>query len=348
MSPDGLAVRLLIHLVAWFVRQPALGCALRPRVPAARSTTAAMRWLSGVLVVAGLLAAQPALAQDVLAVPSLDGRRVIDQTGTLTPPQTEVLADKLKAIETKRGSQVVVLMVPTTQPEDIAAYAQRVGETWKIGRRGVGDGLLIVVAKDDRRATIATAKALEGAVPDVAAARIIREQLTPAFRAGDYAGGLNSSVDRLAERIAGEGLPEPAAPSARPARPANGFDLDNVSPFLFIVVPLIGGLLTRVLGRKGGALLTGGLVGGIGWWLTASALVAGGAALVAMFLVGVLGLGSGRSGIGPVVWGGGGGFGSGGGLGGGFGGGAAGSGGGGGFSSGGGGDFGGGGASGSW
>ncbi|MEP7058178.1 MAG: TPM domain-containing protein [Caldimonas sp.] len=272
-------------------------------------------------------------------MPPLSGR-VIDQTGTLTAAQIAALSGKLEAIETQRGSQLVVLMVPTTAPEDIAAYAQRIADAWKIGRRQVGDGLLIVVAKNDRRIRIEVAKALEGAVPDAAAGRVISEQIAPAFKAGDYAGGLNTAVDRIGERIAGEGLAPPTS-HASGAKPARGFDLQDIAIVLFVGVPILGALLTGVLGRKLGALATGGAVGGIGWFLTASALVAGGAGLLALFLVGVMGVGGrgSRLGGGPIIWGGGGG-----GLGGGFGGG----GGGGGFSSGGGGDFGGGGASGRW
>ena len=298
-----------------------------------------MRWLPALATAAALLVGGAAPAQDLVPVPPLSGR-VIDQTSTLTPQQTQALSDKLAAIEQKQGAQVVVLIVPTTAPEDIAAFTQRVGDSYKIGRRGIGDGLLIVVAKNDRRVDIAPAKTLEGAVPDLLANRIIGEQIAPAFKAGDYAGGLNRAVDSVAKAIAGEGL---ALPSPRPQggdHPGHGFDLQDLAIFLFVGVPILGGILTRLFGRKGGALLTGGAVGGIGWLLTTSLLVAGGAGIVALFLVGVMGFGSGggRGGIGPVLWGGGfgGGFGSGGG------------GGSGGFSSGGGGDFGGGGASGSW
>ena len=127
-------------------------------------------------------------AQDVLPVPPLSAP-VIDQTATLDEAQRAALIAKLAAIEQQTGSQIVVLMVPSTQPEDIAAYSQRVGDSWKIGRRDIGDGLLIVVAKSDRRVRIEVAKALEGAVPDLAAKRIIDAQISPAFRAGDYAGG---------------------------------------------------------------------------------------------------------------------------------------------------------------
>ncbi|MEO7335401.1 MAG: TPM domain-containing protein [Caldimonas sp.] len=299
-----------------------------------------LRRLLAVLFWALLAASFGAIAQEVLPVPTLTGR-VIDQTGTLTPDQVAALTSKLEAIQTRRGSQVVVLIVPTTLPEDIAAYAQRIGDAWKIGRRQIGDGLLLVIAKNDRRVRIEVAKALEGAIPDAAAGRIISEQMTPAFRSGDYAGGLNAAVDQIAQRIANEGL---ALPSDRPGSSRNdarGFDIQTIAIFLFVGVPIVGGILTGVFGRKLGSLLTGGAVGGIGWFLTASALIAGGAGLLALFLVGVMGVGSGRGGRmgsgGPIIWGGGGG-------GGGFGGG----GGGGGFSSGGGGDFGGGGASGRW
>ena len=281
-----------------------------------------------------------AQAQNLVPVSPLSGR-VIDQTNTLTAAQAQAITTKLAAIETRRGSQLVVLIVPTTAPEDIESFTQRVGDAWKLGRRDVGDGLLIVLAKNDRAVRIAPAKSLEGAVPDVAAGRIISQQMLPAFRNGDYAGGLNAAIDKIEQRIAGESLAEPTPREQRGTGSggAAGFDWQDLAIFLFVGVPIVGAVLTGIFGRKLGTLLTGGAVGGIGWWLTASLLVAGGAALVALFLVGVMGMGTGRIGRtgrgGPVIWGGGGG---------GFGGG----GGGGGFSSGGGGDFGGGGASGRW
>lgn len=287
-------------------------------------------------VVASLLwLATAAFAQDMLPVPPLSGP-VVDQTGTLTPAQAQALTAKLEAIETQRGAQLVVLIVPTTQPEDIATYGQRVADTWKVGRRDVGDGLVIVVAKNDRRINIEVAKTLEGAIPDVLAGRIINDQIKPAFRANDYAGGLNAAIDRLDKAIGGEALPAPTGKGGGNANrgPFGGFDIQDLAIFLFVAVPIVGAILTGIFGRKLGSLLTGGAVGGIAWFLTASLLVAGGAGLIALILIGVMGVGSGRSGRGgPIIWGGGGG---------GFGGG------GGGFRSGGGGDFGGGGASGSW
>ena len=277
-----------------------------------------------------------------LPVPPLSGR-VIDQTGTLSAAQAQALDAKLAAFEAQAGPQIVLLLVPATAPEDIAAYAQRVADQWKIGRRDVGDGVLLVVAKDERRVRIEVAKALEGAIPDLAARQIIDRAIRPAFRADDYAGGLNAAVDLLVQRIRGEDLPLPGA--SERARP--GLQWEELGMFLFVAVPLIGTVLGRIVGRKLGAVLTAGAAGGIAWFLTASVLLAVGAGVVALVLVAVFGIGSALRSLGghrggPTIggWSGGGGFGGGGG---GFGGG-----GGGGFSSGGGGDFGGGGASGDW
>ncbi|HEX2013501.1 MAG TPA: TPM domain-containing protein [Roseateles sp.] len=301
-----------------------------------------MRWLLMLVLCAWQLLAG---AQDLRPVPGLSGR-VIDSTGTLTAAQRQALDDKLAAFERAAGPQIVILMLAATAPEDITDYTQRVGDAWKLGRREVGDGVLIVVAKDERKVRIAVAKALEGAVPDLAARQIIQNAITPAFRQGDYAGGLNQAVDQLQARIRGENLP---APKARPAGSGggkgSGFDIEELAALFFIAVPVLGALLTGMLGRKLGSLATGGAAGTLGWFLSASLVVAGLAGVAALVLVGVLGIGAARgigsrggrtgAGHGPVIWGGGGGGGWGGGDGGGF-------------SSGGGGDFGGGGASGDW
>ncbi|RQO55853.1 hypothetical protein DBR47_18420 [Paucibacter sp. KBW04] len=288
----------------------------------------------------GLSWALPSWAQDVLPVPALSGR-VIDQTGTLSPAQQSALEAKLAAFEQSAGSQLVILIVPSSQPEDIAAYAQRVGDSWKIGRKGVGDGVLLVVAKDDRKVRIEVAKALEGAIPDLAASLIIREAITPAFRKGDYAGGLNLAVDQMSAKIRGEDLPLPSQGQRGQAPASQGFNFEELGALFFIGVPVLGAVLTGIFGRKLGTVMTGGAAGLIGWVVVSSLIAAGLAAVLAMILVGVMGgSGAGRrgGGSGPIIFGGGGG---------GFGGGGGG-GGGGGFSSGGGGDFGGGGASGDW
>lgn len=294
-----------------------------------------LRW---VVALVALCAAVPVQAQDVLPVPALSAR-VIDQTGALSPEQRSALEAKLAAFEGSHGAQIAVLIVPSTAPEELADYAQRVGDAWKLGRADVGDGVLVVVALEQRRVRIAVAKALQGAIPDLAARQIIEQQIRPAFRGGDYAGGLNAAVDQLFTRITNEGLP---APAARP-QAQQGLQLEELAMFFFVAVPIAGAVLTGLFGRKLGSLLTAAGAGGIGWWFSASLLVALGAGLVALVLVGIFGIGSAARRLGsrgrslPHIggWGGGGGWSGGGG-------------GGGGFSSGGGGDFDGGGASGDW
>ncbi len=291
-----------------------------------------MSWRVGALAVVFLLGCAAAFAQEVQPVPRLSAR-VIDQTGTLDAPQQVALNAKLELFEQQSGSQVVVLLVPSTLPEDIAAYSQRVADTWKIGRRGIGDGLLIVVAKGDRRVRIEVAKTLEGAIPDLAAQRIIDAQITPAFRAGNYAGGLNAAVDQLAALIRGEALPEPASQGTGGS--GNGDSHNDPFALIFLAMVFIGPFFVRVFGRKVGALgaATGGAA--LGWWLTTSVLVAIGAGLAALLYVALVGMRRGQQ-----AWSSDGSSGSWGG--------AHRGGGGGGFSSGGGGDFGGGGASGNW
>jgi uncharacterized protein len=205
----------------------------------------ALRWL---LLCWALLGTVLAYAQDVLPVPALSAR-VIDQTATLSDAQRVALEGKLAAFEAQAGPQIVLLLVPATAPEDIAAYAQRVADSWKIGRRDVGDGVLLVVSKGDRRVRIEVAKALEGAIPDLAARQIIDNALRPAFRADDYAGGLNAAIDQLMARIKGEHLPAPV----RGANPDPlSLPLDQLPMLLFFVVPLAGGLLSRLLRPQAG------------------------------------------------------------------------------------------------
>ncbi len=272
-----------------------------------------------------------ALAVDVLPVPPLNGR-VVDTAQGLDAAQASALSDKLAKLEKETGSQLVVLIVPTTAPEDIGAYAQRVADQWKLGRKDVGDGLLLLVALNDRTVRIEVAKALEGAVPDVIAFRIIDQAIVPAFRQGDRAGGLNRAVDMLGQAIRGEGLPAPTPTSS--TRGNQGVQLQDLLVFGLIGAPIVFGVLQTVLGRKIAAALTGLVGGGVVWWITAS-LALGGVAWVLLSMF-ALAMGSGGRG----GWGGPGGFGGGGW--------SSGGGGGDGFSSGGGGDFGGGGASGRW
>lgn len=285
------------------------------------------------LIFAALLPWQAVLAQPLQPVPALTAR-VIDQTGTLSAAQTEAIEARLRSLEEKSGSQVVVLMVPTTAPEDIAPYAHRVASDWKIGRKDVGDGLLIVIAKDDRRMRMEVARALEGAIPDLVAARIIDQQMAPFFRQNDYAGGILAAIDQVGARIAGEYLPAPSQQRSA----ADDVDLEGMAIFLFFGVMVIGPVIRRIFGNKFGSVLVGGATGLLAYLFTASLLLAGLAAVVALLLtlLSNSGKGGGRGGGGPFIGGGG------------FGGGRSGGFGGGGFRSGGGGSFGGGGASGRW
>ncbi|NCP39902.1 MAG: YgcG family protein [Rhodoferax sp.] len=291
-----------------------------------------MIWLARVFTAWALFLG---LAQAQLAVPALTGH-VVDSVGVLQDGPRQALEAKLAAFEQTKGSQVVVLVVPTTQPEDIASYANRVGNTWKIGRKAVGDGVLLIAAVNDRKLRIEVAKTLEGAIPDLAAKRIIDQSITPYFRQGDYAAGLNVGTDQIMALIKGEALPEP--PLRQGARDSGkaGFDWTEFAVFMFFAVPVLGTVVKNIFGSRLGSLLAGAFAGGMAFWLTTSLLIAG-AAGVAGLLFTLL-----SNSAPPRRNGYGGGFGSGngGGHGGGFGGG--------GFSSGGGGDFGGGGASGGW
>ena len=202
----------------------------------------AHHWVRALTAAAlALLLATWAGAQALVPVPTLTAR-VMDSTGTLDPAARQALEDKLAAFERERGTQIVVLMLPSTQPEDIASYVQRVGDAWKIGRKDVGDGVLLVVAKDDRKVRIATAKTLEGAIPDLAARRIIDEAITPAFKRGDFAGGLSGGVDLITKLVSGEQLPPPTQPQSGDFGPSS---LEDWLPFLvfaFFAIPIAAGV----------------------------------------------------------------------------------------------------------
>jgi uncharacterized protein len=257
-----------------------------------------------------LLLALPAWAQ--VAVPPLKGR-VTDLTGTLKPDQIASLEQMLQSFEARKGSQITVLMVPTTQPETIEQYALRVAEQWKIGRKNVDDGAILVVAKDDRAARIEVGYGLEGALNDATVSRIGREVMAPRFREGDYFGGISAAVDRMIRVIDGEPLPEPRA-----GPQVEGGTLQML-PVLFILALVGGAILRRAFGRVFGSVATGGAVGVVAWLLVGTLAIALLAGIVALFftLVGGMG-GSGRRYYGGPPGGfGGGGFGGGGGLGGG-------------------------------
>lgn len=279
-------------------------------------------WL-GLLV---LLLSWPALAEQV--VPRLQAR-VTDLTATLTPAERDALEQRLAAFETEKGSQLAVLIVPTTQPEGIEQYAIRVAESWKLGRKGVDDGVLLLVAKDDRAVRIEVGYGLEGAIPDAVAKRIVEELIVPRFREGDYHGGIVAGVEALIKLISGEALPLTAG--GKQTHPGVHF-FENTLPVAMMFVFVLGGLLRTLLGRLPGASVAGGVAFFGAWLLLGSLLAPVVIALIAFVITLAGGGGGGGYRVGGGYRGGGGGFGGRGG---------------GGFSGGGGG-FGGGGASGRW
>jgi uncharacterized protein len=278
------------------------------------------------------LAGYGALAQAEVAVPPLQAR-VTDVTGTLSGDQRATLERELAEFEARKGAQIAVLLVPTTEPETIEQYGIRVGEARKVGRKGVDDGAILIVAINDRALRIEVGYGLEGVIPDAVAKRVVSEVIVPFFKQGDYYGGIHAGVQRLMRLIEGEPLPPPSA------RDPSWTGIEQALPFAFIAVFVLGGMLRALFGRLLGAAAASGISTVIIWFIVGSLAVAIGLGVLVFLFTLILGL-SGRGGYGG--WSSRrGGFGSGGFGGGGFGGGGGGW-------SGGGGGFGGGGASGRW
>ena len=269
-----------------------------------------------------LLFASGSLRAELVPVPALQ-QRVTDLTQTLTSEQQSQLEAKLAAFEQQKGSQIAVLIVPTTAPEAIEQFSIRVVDAWKLGREKQDDGVLLLVAKDDRKMRIEVGYGLEGAIPDVYAKRIISEIMAPSFRQGDFYGGINNAVEQVIKLISGEQLPAPTQ-----SKPSSG-KLWDMLYVVFIGAFVLGGILRAIFGKFVGGVLNGGIIGMLIWFFGGGLIVAIVLAIIAFFLTF-----AGASGLGHA-----------GGLGGGYGGGYGGSGG---WSGGGGGGFGGGGASGSW
>jgi uncharacterized protein len=271
------------------------------------------------------LAAIAGAARAEVPIPPVKAR-VTDLTGTLSAQQIGELESRIAAYEARRGSQIAVLMLSTTKPEEIEQYSIRVAEAWKIGRKGVDDGLILVVAKDDRRLRIEVGYGLEGVIPDSLAKRVIDEAITPRFRAGDFYGGVRDGVDQLIRLAEGEKLPPPAAARGDQLAPGDAFSY-IVPAIMFAVIA--GAILKAMLGRFPGSIATGAGLGLIAWLIFGLGIAA--LAAVIGFLLAFTNTGSGRGGnwsSGGGSWGGGSSGGS--------------------WSGGGGGGFGGGGSSGSW
>ncbi|MBB1088481.1 TPM domain-containing protein [Lysobacter sp. SG-8] len=249
--------------------------------------SAVVVWLVAALA---LCSPGPAAAQALAPLPALDSP-VVDTTATLDPAARQALETRARDLQRRKGSQLQVLIVPSTQPEDIAQYAVRAFDAWRLGREGVDDGVLLVVAKDDRRVRIEVGYGLEGAIPDATAHRVIQEYLVPKFRQGDYAGGIGDASAVLAGLIEGEPLPAPMAPE--PRRPGSGNWLLGLVA-AFFVAQLARVMLARLPAVPRG-VIGGGLSAGAAWWLSSAWLVGGFGGLVG-FLVGIAGLGGGGGG----------------------------------------------------
>jgi uncharacterized protein len=217
-----------------------------------------------------------------VAVPPLSGR-VVDQTGTLSSSDIDSLTQTLRALELRKGSQIAVLIVPTTQPETIEQYSIRAAEAWKIGRKKIDDGALLVIAKDDRKLRIEVGYGLEGVLNDATTKRIIDEIITPKFRSGDFAGGISAGVDRIIGVIDGEPLPAPAPPPSRRVDSDSALFqfLNPLNPFTIIFILLLGGASRRLFGRLFGSLASGGLIGLLVWFVFGSLILSALAGIVA-------------------------------------------------------------------
>lgn len=283
-----------------------------------------LRYLYAAALVLLLMPSLVLAGAQQVAIPAL-AARVTDLTNTLSAEQQSALESRLAQFEQQEGSQMAILLVPSTRPEAIEQYSIRVVDEWKLGRKGVDDGILILVAKNDREMRIEVGYGLEGVIPDAIANRIIEETMVPYFRQGDFYGGLSAAVEQLAGLVAGEPLPAPQARSASP--------WEGMLPALLIGGLIVGAILRSIFGNFLGGAMNGGLIGFAVWILGGGLLVALVLAIIAFVITLSGGLGA-MHGMGRGTYGGGGFGGSGGFGGGGF--------------SGGGGGFGGGGASGSW
>ena len=216
-----------------------------------------------------------------VAVPPLTGR-VVDLTGTLAASDVTSLTQRLRDFETRKGSQIAVLIVPTTQPETIEQFSIRVAEAWKVGRKKIDDGAILLIAKNDRHLRIEVGYGLEGSLTDATSRRIIDEDITPKFKSGDFAGGISAGINRMIGLINGEKLPEPEQPHW------DGINFDVFNPFWLFFAFVISGIFRHALGRLIGSIATGGAVAILVWFLFggfAAALGIGVLAFIVAFIV---------------------------------------------------------------
>lgn len=251
------------------------------------------RWLCTLILLAGFGIVHA--AGELVAIPPLTSR-VVDLSATLSAEQQAALENRLREFEQRKGSQIAVLIVPSTRPEAIEQYAIRVAEQWKVGRKKVDDGAILVVARNDRAVRIEVGYGLEGALNDATVKRIIDDIIVPRFRQNDYDGGINAGVDGMIKVIDGEPLPA----AGRPSQTGDIPDVGQLLPVVLVAAVALGGVLRSMFGRMGGAVATGGLIGLAAWFiagLLSSAILAG----IVGFLFALLG--GGHGGLGGVFLG---------------------------------------------
>jgi len=244
-------------------------------------------------------------AQAEVAIPPLK-QRVTDLTSTLDATQIQTLESKLAAFEKAKGSQIAVLVLPTTQPEVIEQFAIRVVEVWKLGRKGVDDGVLLLIAKDDRKLRIEVGYGLEGALNDATAKRIVAEVISPLFKQGDFYGGIDAGVTSIIKVIDGEPLPPPTSQTDSQSFGSGTDSLGNLLGIGFVIFMMGNIILRQMLGRLPSGLLVGGAIGAIAWFMLLSLGIAVVVGVIAFIFSLMFGSNVGGSGL-PVGWGGGGG-----------------------------------------
>ncbi len=242
--------------------------------------------LRRLLLLAILFIALPSWAE--VSIPTLS-QPVTDLTGTLSAAEVSAIEAQIQQLEATKGSQIAVLIVATTMPEVIEQYAIRVVDQWQLGREGIDDGVLLLVAKDDRKLRIEVGYGLEGVIPDAIAKRVIAETITPKFKQQQFANGISAGVGQLAQLIDGEPLPPP---SMRRQQSAESFD--SYIPMIFFTLVFLGPIMRSIFGRILGAMATGGLAG-FGFWAITAAFFGSSLVGIIVFLLVLLFSGGGRS-----------------------------------------------------
>ena len=260
------------------------------RAPSRRSQRGRLiNWARAALVAAcvGLASTFGSVqAQDLQSLPEVRAP-VVDTTGSLSADQIGRLVAELRAFEQKKGSQISIVFVSTTQPEAIEQYSMRLAEQVKAGRSKVDDGVLILVVVTDRKTRIEVGYGLEGAIPDIVANQIRREVMNPYFRNNDFYGGVRAGAGALMKRIEGESLPPAWQPDSKGAEDSD--QTGWIVPAVLLILAF-GGILRKIFGRLAASGVVAGAAG-VGAWLVTSVAAIGGIVGVVAFVFSLLVLG---------------------------------------------------------